>query len=133
MNEKYTLEVTEEQLQLIANCVEDLCRFVSGQTGLDNTTIGIVSNRDYRKLAVALEQLTPFVTPHLGKSQYYGWDGGDCPNEEQRKFIAKTYGIYREIRHFLAVTSGAPAWSTYLSPTLTCEDSVPLPIIKVKE
>ena len=32
--QKYTLTVTEKQLMLIANCVEDISRFLAGQTEL---------------------------------------------------------------------------------------------------
>ena len=34
---RYTIEVNEHQLRLIAQCVEDLNRFYSGQMGLSNT------------------------------------------------------------------------------------------------
>ena len=34
---RYTVEVNEHQLRLIAQCVEDLNRFYSGQMGLSNT------------------------------------------------------------------------------------------------
>lgn len=123
---KYTLEVTEEQLRIIADCVEDLHRFAAGQTDMWQTAY-LYNNRELIK---RLRELKPLVTPQLEWNASYPWNGGGCPNELQRKFIAMTYGIYREIRHALAVENQNGTWNTYLSPTLTCEDSVPLPIIK---
>lgn len=124
---KYTLEVTEEQLHIVADCVEDLCRFAAGQMELYNTTVML---DNHYELGERLKELKPLVTPQLEWSASYSWDGGDCPNNRQRKFIAMTYGIYREIRHALAVENQNGTWSVYSNPTLTCEDSVPLPIIK---
>lgn len=48
-------------------------------------------------------------------------------DEHQRKFIAKTYAIYREILHKI-VNNGV-----YKRPTLTCEEGGELPIIKEVE
>lgn len=123
---KYNLEVTEEQLHIIVDCVEDLCRFAAGQTELHNTTAMLDHNHDLREY---LKDLKPLVTPRLARNASYPWNGSGCPNDIQRKFIAKTYGIYREIRHVLAVEKQSGTWDVHLSPTLTCEDSKPLPKI----
>lgn len=123
---KYTLEVTEEQLYIIADCVEDLHRFAAGQTEMWQTAYLY----DNRELIKRLKELKPLVTPHLSPNADYSWNGGDCPNKRQREFIAMTYGIYREIRHALAVEKQNGTRHVYLGPTLTCEDNVPLPIIK---
>lgn len=48
-----------------------------------------------------LRELQPLVTPALGCGSSYSWNGGHCPNEQQRKFIAQTYYLYREMRHRL--------------------------------
>ena len=48
-------------------------------------------------------------------------------DEHQRKFIAKTYAIYREILHKV-VNNGV-----YKYPTLTCEEGGELPIIEEVE
>lgn len=128
---KYNLEVTEEQLYIIADCVEDLHRFAAGQTELYNTTIMLDNKHDLWKY---LKDLNPLVTPLLARNASYSWNGGGCPNDHQREFIAKTYGIYREIRHILAVEKQNGAWNVYLSPTLTCEDNKPLPkITKIQQ
>lgn len=125
---RFLLEVTEEQLRLIADCVEDECRFMSGQMELFNATTILDNDIEVRD---ALYELKPLVVPQLPLNASYSWNGGHCPNESQRKFIAKTYGIYREIRHRLAEENCDP--NVYHSETLTCKDNMPLPIIKVIE
>ena len=42
---RYTVEVNEHQLRLIAQCIEDLNRFYSGQMGLSNDSQTRKSNR----------------------------------------------------------------------------------------
>lgn len=124
---KYQIELNEEQLYLIAHCVEDIHRFMSGQTELSNCTPCLEKYEDLRD---KLEELQPLVTPNLSRNASYGWSGGDCPNKYQRKIIAKTYPIYREIYHFLAVKNNH-GFSVYNSDTLTCpEGGEP---IKIKE
>ena len=114
---KYLLEVTEKQLSLIAQCVEDCHRFMGGQTELWHT----ISNLDnYSELEVRLKRLKELVTPYLEDGSYYGWNGSNCPNSFQRKFIAQTYPIYREILHFIALEKGLD--NVYASETLTCEE-----------
>ena len=43
---KWRIELTEHQLRLIANCVEDCHRFIAGQMGLSNSTacLNIIGN-----------------------------------------------------------------------------------------
>lgn len=122
---RYTIEVSESQLLLIANCVEDCHRFLGGQTELFNTCACL---EHYRKLRVKLEDLKPLVTPELPLHSYYGWDGGTCPNKAQRIRMAKTYAIYREIYHQLNIINNID--NVYTSPTLTCDEGGELPIIK---
>lgn len=124
---KYRLEITEEQLQLIADCVEDIHRFMSGQCMLANSA-SILDN--YNVIRNKLEEIKPFVTPELSANETYSWSGGSCPNKSQQRFIAQTYGIYREILHVLISERSQPGdCNVYLSPTLTCKDSEPLPTI----
>ena len=122
---KYCVTLTEHQLMLIADCVEDLHRFMGGQMELLNTTIRLDK---YRDLCDKLKCLKPLVTPHLPFNASYGWNGGNCPNDNQRKFLAETYAIYREIHHRLTVDHGID--NVYASPTLTCEIGGDLPIIE---
>ena len=120
---KWRIELTEHQLMLMAKCIEDCSRFIGGQMELSNSTACL---KHGRHLGEELRTLQPFVTPELGCGASYGWDGGSCPDENQRKFIAETYYLYREI--YLQVTLEEAKdkdmdWNVYLGDTLTCKDS----------
>ena len=130
MEQKYTLTVTASQLRLIADCVEDLSRFMAGQMELWNTT-GRLDN--FIELKERLDDLHSLVTPDIPRNASYGWSGGGCPNKHQEEFIAKTYAIYREIRHRLRVLNkdlNDENYNVYDSPTLTCELGGELPKIE---
>ena len=125
--EKYQVTLTEEQLILIAKCVEDCHRFVCGQTGLDNT-ISILCSPHKFMIKERLKLLSKFVNPDLLPNQSYDWAGSGCKDKSQKKFIAMTYAIYREILHKV-VNAGV-----YKSHTLTCnEGGTPPRIEKVWE
>ena len=120
---KWRIELTEHQLRLIANCVEDCHRFIAGQMELSNSTACL---KHYRHLGEELATLQPFVTPELERGVSYGWNGGSCPDENQRKFIAETYYLYREIKHKIVVENAKYKdmyWNVYHDETLTCKDS----------
>lgn len=120
---KWRIELNERQLRLIAYCVEDCHRFISGQTELINSTACL---KNYNELSEKLGKLRPIVTPLLGRGASYGWDGGHCPNKDQRRFIAETYYLYREIYHQIAIEAAKLNdmwWNVYLDETLTCKDS----------
>lgn len=128
--QKYTLTVTESQLRLIADCVEDMSRFMGGQMELWNATSRL---DNFVELKERLNDLQSLVTPDLPRNASYGWNGGGCPNKNQEEFIAKTYAIYREIRHRLRVLTKDPDdenYNVYDSPALTCELGGELPVIE---
>lgn len=122
---KYKVTLTENQLRLIADCVEDCSRFASGQMELHHTTS---LSGHYNELVDELEKLQPYMTPGLSRGASYDWAGSHCPDEGQRRFIAMTYAIYREIRHQLTVDNGIN--NVYTSSTLTCANGGELPIIE---
>ena len=128
--QKYKLIVTESQLRLIADCVEDMSRFMGGQMELWNATSRL---DNFIELKERLDDLHSLVTPDLPRNASYGWNGGRCPNKNQEEFIAKTYAIYREIRHKLRVLNKDPNdenYNVYDSPSLTCELCGELPKIE---
>ena len=120
---KWRIELTEHQLMLIANCVEDCHRFIGGQMELSNSTACL---KHGRHLGEELSTLQAFVTPLLERGASYGWNGGSCPDKNQRKFIAETYYLYREIYHQLTLEAAKHqdmGWNVYLGETLTCSES----------
>ena len=120
---KWRIELTEHQLMLMAKCVEDCSRFIGGQMELSNSTNCLKHNCH---LGEELSRLQPFVTPELGLGASYGWNGGSCPDKNQRKFIAETYYLYREIYHQLTLEAAKHkdmCWNVYLGETLTCNES----------
>lgn len=74
-----------------------------------------------------LKDVYPLVVPELfrehGLNASYGWDGSTCPNKHQKKFLAETYYIYRELRHQLTIRDKKQDYDVYHSETLTCKDS----------
>ena len=120
---KWRIELTERQLMLMAKCIEDCHRFIGGQMELSNSTAFL---EHHLELSEELGKLQPLVTPRLGRGASYGWNGGSCPNEEQRKFLAETYYLYREIYHQVTLEDAKHndmSWNVYLGETLTCNDS----------
>ena len=121
---KWRIELTEHQLRLMAQCIEDCHRFIAGQTELINSTACLIKH--YRELSEELSKLHTLVTPLLGRGASYGCDGGSCPDKSQRKFIAETYYLYREIYHQLTIEASKHrdmCWNVYLDETLTCDES----------
>lgn len=126
---QYRITVSESQLRMIANCVEDCSRFMAGDMDLLNCT----SMLDYQnEFQDEMKCMQHYVTPDLYIGANYDWAGTHCPNDLQRKFIAASYYLYREIRHFDAVRRGVD--NVYSSPTLRCADSgMPIVIEEVEE
>ena len=123
---KYEITLNEHQLRLVANCIEDCCRFLAGQTELWHTTS---QTESYLTLKDKLEDLQLFVTPWLDKGEYYSWSGRNCPDEWQRKRIAETYYLYRTMLYHLHEDDRD--YNVYTSPALICADSGEE--IKIKE
>lgn len=117
---KYQITLTEEQLMLMTRCVEDCSRFAAGQTELGNTLL-FIDKYPHFELRRNLQDLQPLVTPGLVRGASYDWSGSGCPNEEQRKFIAQSYYLYREIFHQHNLAEGID--NVYTSETLRCKDS----------
>ena len=129
--EKFTITCSEEQLRLIANAVEDWSRFLSGQCEMHNATLMLENHRElYEELN---KNVHPLVTPLLPRNASYGWNGGNCPNEHQKKAIAMSYGIYRQILHFFAMQKKDNNWNVYRSETLTCPEQGELIKIEINK
>lgn len=127
----YRLTMTESQLRLMCDAVEDWHRFLAGQCEMSNATSYI---EDCHAARENLETFVrPYIVPELKyRGSSYGWSGGNCPNEYQRKAIAMSYMLYREPIHFLTVNAEKKMdWNVYNSETLTCPEQGPL--IQIEE
>lgn len=117
---RYTIELNEHQLRLIADCLEDCHRFLCGQTELYHTTSALPLDTA-KYVRRELEPLYVEVAPNLYPGQSYDWCGNGCDIPSQRVTIAQSYYLYREIRHAIAIANGDK--NVYEGPTLTCDDS----------
>ena len=117
-NRKYTITLTEHQMMLIADCVEDIHRFLAGQTELANATLQLNFTDEVRD---SLKRLQSLVTPELPMGESYAWNGATCPNEHQRKMIAETYYLYCEMLHQYYIANGLS--NVYSTETMRCEES----------
>ncbi|MBP5724138.1 MAG: hypothetical protein J6X18_11290 [Bacteroidales bacterium] len=131
MSKRYRLEMTEEQLRLMIDAVEDWSRFLSGQCEMSHAT-SLLDNCRAAQDALATH-VRPYIVPELPyRGASYGWSGGDCPNDAQRKAIAMSYMLYREPLHYLVTHNGKDmSWCVYNSETLRCPEQGE--IIKIEE
>lgn len=129
---KYTITLTEEQLRLVADGMEDYHRFLAGECRMMNATQYIKPVPSMHYVRDGLEKLAhPKIAPGLMYGSSYDWAGTHCPNNHQRKAIAMSYMIYREILHHFAMQRPKEKWNVYQNATLTCEEQGPL--IKIEE
>ena len=121
----YRITCTEEQLRLIEEAVEDWHRFLAGQCEMHNATSMLENHHELYDILT--KQVEPLVVPELaqkyGHGACYGWNGITCPNKYQRKAIAMSYNIYRQIRHFFSMQRTDNEFDVYKSPTLTCDEN----------
>lgn len=115
MMKKYKIELSEQQMRLIADCLEDISRFASGQMEMRHTIAEMSRDLPFdekikkiREVEHHLKQIKQILLPDLSLYESKGYNGS--------KFIGNTYQIYREILHQLAKDN---QWNNvYSSPTL---------------
>jgi hypothetical protein len=92
----YNLVVNEEQLRLIAMCVEDCSRFAAGQFGMSNTTSYANIGTPYEFDTDSVREIENMrLIPQLSRASYLKYNS--------TPFVGNTYQIYREIYHYLAI------------------------------
>ena len=107
-NNLYQIIVNREQLQLIADCLEDISRLAAGQPELCNTINLLLALNDddcekRDEIQKHLYAIKKIIYPELSHNASYGYNGGSRQNSIQRDMVGNTYQIYRTILHFLAV------------------------------
>lgn len=112
MNNKqlYKITLTREQLMLISRCVEDICRFASGDMDLQHTTETLIDDMDRPEslgirsfIAKNMISIRTRLFPDLGDFEHIGYDGGSKDKINRKRLIGNTYQIYRSILHQLAI------------------------------
>lgn len=131
----YTITVNMEQLMLISQCIEDICRFAAGQPELHHTVNALLINHDdfcekREEIEEHLYAIKKIIYPKMSKNESYGYNGGPQSDPIRRNLIANTYQIYREILHFLAEDEN---WgNVYNAPTLKSGDLGVIKVVKLK-
>jgi hypothetical protein len=113
---KYKIELTEEQMSLIAQCLEDVSRFASGQWEMQNTIEAMVKDLSFEEqikrrdeAEELLRQAKNLLLPDMLDNSSSGYNGTE--------FIGNTYQIYRTILHQFAKDKN---WNNvYSSPALS--------------
>ena len=112
---KYRIELSEQQMRLIADCLEDVSRFASGQCEMRYTIAemlrGLPFDTKMKRRDEAeelLKQAKRVLLPDYPDNASKGYNGSE--------FIGNTYQIYRTILHQLAKDND---WdNVYSSPAL---------------
>jgi hypothetical protein len=98
---KYKIELSGEQISLIAQCLEDVSRFASGQWEMQNTIEAMVKGLSFEEqikrrdeAEELLRQTKKVLLPEISDNSSKGYNGSE--------FIGNTYQIYRAILHQLA-------------------------------
>ena len=98
---KYTIELSENQMSLIAQCLEDISRFASGQWEMQNTIENMVKGLPHKEqikrrdeAEIFLNHAKRILLPELADNQSKGYNGSE--------YIGNTYQIYRTILYQLA-------------------------------
>lgn len=98
---KYRIELSEEQMSVIAQCLEDVSRFASGQWNMQNTIEAMVKGLPFEEqikrrdeAEELLRQTKKILLPEISDNSSKGYNGTD--------FIGNTYQIYRTILHQFA-------------------------------
>ena len=125
----YQITLNEAQMRLIADCLEDVSRFASGQWSLQNTIeemVKVAAPKDYKRQIEMRDE----AEEHLRRAKNCILDFSDNASYSYNgtDFIGNTYQIYRTILHEL--NKDAEDWNVYKSPALPSGN---LGTIKIEE
>ena len=115
MSKRYTIELSEEQMRLISDCMDDVSRFAAGQWQLRSTIEemlrGLPFDEQMKRRNEAeelLRQAKRVLLPDFVDNQSFGYNSTE--------FIGNTYQITRTILYQLAKDND---WdNVYSSPAL---------------
>lgn len=111
---KYRIELSEQQMRLIADCLEDVSRFASGQWEMRYTVEEMLRGLPFdeqmkrrSEVEELLKQTKRVLLPDYSDNASKDYNGSE--------FIGNTYQIYRTILHQLAKDNDN---NVYSSPSL---------------
>jgi hypothetical protein len=115
MSKKYTIELSEEQMRLISDCMDDVSRFAAGQWQLRSTIEEMLRGLPFEEqmkrrneAEELLKQAKRVLLPDFADNQSFGYNSTE--------FIGNTYQITRTILYQLAKDND---WdNVYSSPAL---------------
>lgn len=121
-NRKWQITLTEEQLQIMIQAVEDWHRFICGQCSLDYATSYINNPKVMSVVRGILDNdVKRAMFTELSHGDSYSWCGGH-PNPHMSKAASISYLIYREARHQMEMAYPSKHYSVYQNETLTCKE-----------
>lgn len=98
---KYTIELSEDQMRLIALCLEDVSRFAAGQMEMRFTIEAMVRGMSFEHqiqrrnhAEIILKEVKRVLLPELPEHANKGYNGSE--------FIGNLYQIYKAIWYRLA-------------------------------
>lgn len=98
---KYRIELSEQQMRLIADCLEDVSRFASGQWEMRHTIEEMLRGLPFDEkmkrrgeVEELLKKAKRVLLPEFSDNASKGYNGSE--------YIGNTYQIYRTILHQLA-------------------------------
>jgi hypothetical protein len=102
MSKRYTIELSEEQMRLISDCMDDVSRFAAGQWQLRSTIEEMLRGLPFEEqmkrrneAEELLRQAKRVLLPDFADNQSYGYNSTE--------FIGNCYQIYRTILYQLAM------------------------------
>ena len=111
----YRIELSEQQMRLISNCLEDISGFASGQWKLRYTIEEMLRELPFEEkmkrrdeVEELLNKAKKVLLPELSDNSSKGYNGSE--------FIGNTYQIYRTILYQLAKDNDCN--NVYSSPAL---------------
>jgi hypothetical protein len=99
---KYRIELSEDQMSLVAQCLEDVSRFAAGQWAMENTVEAMVKGLPFKEqidrrdeAEEYLKQAKRVLLPDMHDNASKGYNGSE--------FIGNLYQIYKSILYRLAI------------------------------
>ena len=113
--QKYTIELSEDQLRLIAQCLEDVSRFASGQWEMRymvEEMVRVAAPKDFEKQIELRDDAEMYL--RRARNVLIDFPENASYSYNSKEFIGNTYQIYRSIWHELL--KDTEDWNVYHSP-----------------